>query len=571
MKDQSTNVPIITTEQEATVSSIEENSSRKLQLIANGTSLLAIVFLFLTLYSTLQTRNNLPAVIGVIFFLLSIMSAFIRVFSLELRGWFLVIAFGMLGISGVSVQPFTALGLVFLLASVFLAAILLPHPHWRNVVIFEVATALVINLLHSYGLLSWENVLVDQTSVIFWGSLVAVTAFLAWMISSITANELSVTRKWLHDLIQKNNDLVAADETHRHRNSSLEELLDRKRFLSITARQINRDISVKSTPDKVMQTAVELISKQFNYYHTGIFLKDERSEFAVLKAGTGEAGAEMLARQHKLRIREEGVVGYVVSSGETRIAADITEDLYHYKNPLLPLTASEMAVPLLVGDEVIGALDVQSTEPNAFSEETVDFLQEVAATLASSIHRTMEISALDHELSEIKKSERAITGKSWRTYLKSSRRKLSYRFDGTDLTPTGEKASSVGDAGNNTSQNENSNGPAAAPMTAISVPIKLRDQVLGSVNLKIKGAQSSSDITQLVTSATDRLALALENARLLEEIQERAERERLVAGISDRVRSENDIDAILKTTIQELGKNLGVGEVSIQLKTREAK
>jgi transcriptional regulator with GAF, ATPase, and Fis domain len=108
-------------------------------------------------------------------------------------------------------------------------------------------------------------------------------------------------------------------------------------------------------------------------------------------------------------------------------------------------------------------------------------------------------------------------------------------------------------------------------MTAISVPIKLRDQVLGSVNLKIKGAQSSSDITQLVTSATDRLALALENARLLEEIQERAERERLVAGISDRVRSENDIDAILKTTIQELGKNLGVGEVSIQLKTREAK
>lgn len=570
MSDQSSDLSLTPQQPEISASSIEISTSQRLQQIANGTLILATLLLFAGLYSTLQTRNPLPGTLGVIFFLLTVGAAFLRFLSSDLRVWLLVGAFGLAGIAGLSLQPFAAFGVIFVLMSVALSALLHTQPHWRAALIIEVAAVILIAMLHSANLIRWENILVDENSVIFWVSLVAMTTYLSWIFSFAVASGFAELKHWLVGTFSKDAEISRKDEALQRENIALEKQLDRRRYLSIAARQISREISQLSSPSELMQTAVNLINQQFDFYYTALFLKDERSEFAVLKAGVGEAGAAMLARQHKLRIREEGVVGFVVARGEIRIASDVTQDTFHYKNPFLPLTQSEMAVPLLVGNTVIGALDAQSTLPNAFDEEVVDFLLTVAATLSMSIDRTMKVNDLEKQLSEITEKETNTTVKSWQAHLKGSRKKFDYRYSQSDASLITENSnpSSEAVAAGKSSKDTNS---SSAKTATISVPIKLRDQVLGMINLKVEGDQSPAEINQLVNSASERLALALENARLLEEIQERADREHLVSNISDRVRSATDIDSILKTTVQELGKTMGVGEVRIQLKTRDAR
>lgn len=570
MSDQSSDLSLTPQQPEISASSIEISTSQRLQQIANGTLILATLLLFAGLYSTLQTRNPLPGTLGVIFFLLTVGAAFLRFLSSDLRVWLLVGAFGLAGIAGLSLQPFAAFGVIFVLMSVALSALLHTQLHWRAALIIEVAAVILIAMLHSANLIRWENILVDENSVIFWVILVAMTTYLAWIFSFAVASGFAELKHWLVGTFSKDAEISRKDETLQRENIALEKQLDRRRYLSIAARQISREISQLSSPSELMQTAVNLINQQFDFYYTALFLKDERSEFAVLKAGVGEAGAAMLARQHKLRIREEGVVGFVVARGEIRIASDVTQDTFHYKNPFLPLTQSEMAVPLLVGNTVIGALDAQSTLPNAFDEEVVDFLLTVAATLSMSIDRTMKVNDLEKQLSEITEKETNTTVKSWQAHLKGSRKKFDYRYSQSDASLITENSnpSSEAVAAGKSSKDTNS---SSAKTATISVPIKLRDQVLGMINLKVEGDQSPVEINQLINSASERLALALENARLLEEIQERADREHLVSNISDRVRSATDIDSILKTTVQELGKTMGVGEVRIQLKTRDAR
>lgn len=570
MSDQSSDLSLTPQQPEISASSIEISTSQRLQQIANGTLILATLFLFAGLYSTLQTRNPLPGTLGVIFFLLTVGAAFLRFLSSDLRVWLLVGAFGLAGIAGLSLQPFAAFGVIFVLMSVALSALLHTQLHWRAALIIEVAAVILIAMLHSANLIRWENILVDENSVIFWVILVAMTTYLAWIFSFAVASGFAELKHWLVGTFSKDAEISRKDEALQRENIALEKQLDRRRYLSIAARQISREISQLSSPSELMQTAVNLINQQFDFYYTALFLKDERSEFAVLKAGVGEAGAAMLARQHKLRIREEGVVGFVVARGEIRIASDVTQDTFHYKNPFLPLTQSEMAVPLLVGNTVIGALDAQSTLPNAFDEEVVDFLLTVAATLSMSIDRTMKVNDLEKQLSEITEKETNTTVKSWQAHLKGSRKKFDYRYSQSDASLITENSNPPSEAvaAGKSSKVTNS---SSAKTASISVPIKLRDQVLGMINLKVEGDQSPAEINQLVNSASERLALALENARLLEEIQERADREHLVSNISDRVRSATDIDSILKTTVQELGKTMGVGEVRIQLKTRDAR
>ncbi|MEN6572039.1 MAG: GAF domain-containing protein [Anaerolineaceae bacterium] len=570
MSDQSSDLSLTPQQPEISASSIEISTSQRLQQIANGTLILATLLLFAGLYSTLQTRNPLPGTLGVIFFLLTVGAAFLRFLSSDLRVWLLVGAFGLAGIAGLSLQPFAAFGVIFVLMSVALSALLHTQLHWRAALIIEVAAVILIAMLHSANLIRWENILVDENSVIFWVSLVAMTTYLAWIFSFAVASGFAELKHWLVGTFSKDAEISRKDEALQRENIALEKQLDRRRYLSIAARQISREISQLSSPSELMQTAVNLINQQFDFYYTALFLKDERSEFAVLKAGVGEAGAAMLARQHKLRIREEGVVGFVVARGEIRIASDVTQDTFHYKNPFLPLTQSEMAVPLLVGNTVIGALDAQSTLPNAFDEEVVDFLLTVAATLSMSIDRTMKVNDLEKQLSEITEKETNTTVKSWQAHLKGSRKKFYYRYSQSDASLITENSNPPSEAVAAGKSSKDTNSSSAKTAT-ISVPIKLRDQVLGMINLKVEGDQSPAEINQLVNSASERLALALENARLLEEIQERADREHLVSNISDRVRSATDIDSILKTTVQELGKTMGVGEVRIQLKTRDAR
>jgi PAS domain S-box-containing protein len=186
----------------------------------------------------------------------------------------------------------------------------------------------------------------------------------------------------LHEQVQRH-----AEELEAEVFARTAELARRTIQLQVAA-EVARDVTSAGNLDDLLSHSANLIQERFGFDHAGIFLVSEQNEYAVLKAATGEAGRQMLARDHRLKVGEEGIVGYVTGSGEPRIALDVGKDAVHFDNPLLPSTRSEMALPLQVGERIIGALDVQSNREAAFDEEDLEILQLMADQLAAAIEKT---------------------------------------------------------------------------------------------------------------------------------------------------------------------------------------
>ncbi|HWQ45458.1 MAG TPA: GAF domain-containing protein [Longilinea sp.] len=342
------------------------------------------------------------------------------------------------------------------------------------------------------------------------------------------------------------------------------ELEHRATLLEI-ATNVSRAIAQLKEPQILLQTTVDLLRTEFNFYYAAVFLLDEKMEYAVLKAGTGDQGQAMIAKNHRLRSGEEGIVGYVVSRGEPRIALDVGKDAVHFKNPYLPDTRSEMALPIIVQGKVLGALDVQSIQEAAFKEEDIRILQTVADQVGSMLTLNQRISQLDYRINELEAGIQRTTGENWGVFLASQEKSLQYTIkDGTiknesKMNPEMEKAFRTGSTVVTQSAN------IERQKTMVAVPIKLRDQTLGVVNIALNTKLPSNELVELVEATSSRMALALENARLLEQIQNRAEQTQMVSEITARVRATSEIDEILRTTALEIGKNLGISEVRIQL------
>ena len=182
------------------------------------------------------------------------------------------------------------------------------------------------------------------------------------------------------------------------RNRDLERLITQLK----AAAKVSRAAMPVHDLDILLSQVTHVISETFGFYHVGIFLLDEKGEYAVLRAANSEGGRQMLASGHKLRVGQQGIVGYVTGTGRPRIALDVGADAVHFENPLLPDTRSEMALPLKVGERIIGALDVQSRQAAAYKEDDVMVLQMMADHLAVTIENGRLLSATQqtvHELS----------------------------------------------------------------------------------------------------------------------------------------------------------------------------
>jgi PAS domain S-box-containing protein len=198
----------------------------------------------------------------------------------------------------------------------------------------------------------------------------------------------------------------------------VEEARQRARRLQ-TAAEVSRAASSVLDPNELIQQAVDLIHEEFNLYYVGLFLVDETGawtdepgRWAVLRAGTGEAGRKMLEQGHKLEVGGESMIGWCVANAQARIALDVGEEAVRFEHPLLPDTHSEMALPLISRGQVIGAVSVQSSEPAAFSDEDVTTLQTMTDQLANAIknaHLYAEIRRRLDELTILDRVSRALT------------------------------------------------------------------------------------------------------------------------------------------------------------------
>ena len=303
-----------------------------------------------------------------------------------------------------------------------------------------------------------------------------------------------------------------------------------------------------------------IINQEFGFYHVGIFLLDTAEEYAVLSAANSEGGKRMLERGHRLKVGETGLVGFVTGTGKPRVALDAGADAVFFNNPDLPQTRSEIALPLHVGDQIIGALDVQSTEPNAFQQEDINILSTLADQVSIAIQNAKQFDATRKALNESEILSRQFIQAGWQQFTKS-RNLLGIRH-------TGARAALLHRRNGREKPEELFDGSSAPwnPRGAtLSLPIKLRGEVIGSVDVRTPDSRPwDEDELEIVTAIIERAALAMENARLLAESQKRAAKERIIGEISSKISMQSEINELLKTAAQELGRNLPGAEIAIQ-------
>ena len=245
--------------------------------------------------------------------------------------------------------------------------------------------------------------------------------------------------------------------------------------------QVSRTISSTQDLNTLLPQITSVISRLFGFYHVGIFLLDTKSEYAVLSAANSEGGQKMLARGHRLRVGETGIVGYVTSTGTARVALDTGSDVVFFNNPDLPHTRSEMALPFKVGTRVIGALDVQSKEPNAFAEEDVSILSILSEQVGIAIQNSRQYEQTHRALAESETLSRQFVRQGWQEFTRN-RNLAGIRHTGAKATllysKNGDAEENLADKGQTLTQPKG---------TLLVLPVKLRDEVIGTVNVRSPG------------------------------------------------------------------------------------
>ncbi len=327
--------------------------------------------------------------------------------------------------------------------------------------------------------------------------------------------------------------------------------LAQRTHLIEAAAEVGRAAASILDTDDLFQKVADLIRGRFDLYYVGLFILDEAGEWANLQAGTGEAGKVMLARGHRIKVGQ-GMVGWAISNASPRIAGEAGADAVRLTSAELPLTRAEAALPLISRNRVLGALTVQSERSDAFDPSTVTVLQTMADQVAVALDNARLFAESQQSLDALRRSYGELSRAAWVETLRT-RPIRGYFSDEHGIFPV---------------RGDETAGPApAAPLLDLALPIKVREQTLGVLHAqKPEGSEAwTDDEAALLTSLVDQLSVALENARLYEDTQHLAERQRIAAEVSTRIRDSLDIDTVLQTAVSEMRRAIGLEEIVIRL------
>lgn len=317
---------------------------------------------------------------------------------------------------------------------------------------------------------------------------------------------------------------------------SLEERIAERTVQLRAVNEVGQVASSILDPDELSVRAVNLITNRFGFYYAAIFLLDNQGEWAELHAATGEAGRILKENKHRLRTGGKSMVGTAISTANARIALDVGAEPVRFENPLLPYTRSEIALPLIAGDHVLGALDVQSSQEAAFGPQEVDTLQSMANQVAIALENAHLFQNSRKSLDEMRTIQQQYVIDSWKPLVEHEQ--LEYK---------------VGDEG------------LSSDTPKLQIPLTLREEIIGQINLT-SDSEWTTEQRNLIEAVATQAALALENARLVDESQSSAARDRLLAEITGKIWSSTTIDGILQSAIRELGHALDATEATIELK-----
>ena len=301
--------------------------------------------------------------------------------------------------------------------------------------------------------------------------------------------------------------------------------------------QIERAITSILDPNELLARAAHLIEKEFDCYYTAFFLIDITGQWAELAEATGEAGRVLRENRHRLDLNGKSAISNAIRTRLAHIVQDDNNGPVRADNPLLPYTRSQIVVPLSVGENVLGALEMHSTKSNAFSQQDVGTYQNMANDIAIALENSRLFQEAQQSLSEMRATQRQYLQGAWSAI--TAEQNLEY---------------ALGDNDSN--------------LKEIEIPLILRDQLIGQIHLENSSAWTAEQ-KNLIESVTAQATLALENARLVEESQSVAERERLANELIAKIWSSTNMDSILQTTVRELGRTLEAAEVLIEVSMDE--
>ncbi|HSQ40020.1 MAG TPA: GAF domain-containing protein, partial [Anaerolineales bacterium] len=375
----------------------------------------------------------------------------------------------------------------------------------------------------------------------------------------VLANAFNIMTSRLRELVTSLEQRVA-ERTADLEATTIESITRAEELQAVS--EVARAISTETSFENLLTLVTNVVSKRFGFYHVGVFLLDNINNNAILRAANSPGGKRMVANGHKLPIGQVGIVGHVAASGEARIALDVGEDAAYFNNPDLPETRSEMALPLSLRGRIIGVLDVQSTQPNAFTTADIETLSILADQVAIAIENARLLDESRQALSESQSQYGEFVSRAWEQ--KTAKAIIGYQHSSGAGHMIEEPAMREEiQTALSTGRPAISDGKDTIP--SIAVPIRLQDQVIGILNIRSTepGRVWTQDEIAVVEAIAERLALALENARLFEETSSRASREHAVAEITSKIRETNDPQAMIRTAIQELQRVLNVRRVEI--------
>jgi len=299
--------------------------------------------------------------------------------------------------------------------------------------------------------------------------------------------------------------------------------------------EVERAVAAILDINEILPLAAKYIQNEFGFYYTAIYLLDVSGQWAELKEAVGETGKVMKEKKHRLNTNGKSLVAQVIRSKTGQIMQDTNQ--IRQENPMFPYTRSLIVVPLVVGDTILGALEMHSSKDNEFLPQDLDAYQNMANGVSISIENARLFQEAQQSIMEMKATQRQYLESAWSSL--ASEKSLQYSLGDADLVDN-----------------------------TLEVPLALRNQTIGQI-LASGSTEWTNEQKSLIEAIAAQATLALENARLVEDSQFTAFQERLTNEIISKIWASPNMDGILQTAVRELGRNLEASEVEIEVSMEE--
>jgi len=394
-----------------------------------------------------------------------------------------------------------------------------------------------------------------------------------WLAQSITQplSNLAVTATRIADgemelvaTVEREDEVGALAMAFNSMTKQLRELIsglelrieERTRGLAAVT-DVSRATTSLLDPEKLLPQVVNLVRDRFNLYYVGLFLVDDLREYAVLRAATGNAGREMMAKNWRLLLGGESMIGQCVITGSAGVKQTAGDATVRFENPYLPNTRSELALPLRYGNRIMGSMTVQSDVESAFDDTYIALLQNMADQVAVAVQNARLFAETQAALTRARETQQRYQGLAWDQYIQG-RRITGYEQRDVASTPLGETLlPEVADVVRA--------GQTVIEPGRLVMPIIQDDRVVGVLGFECEERMWSADDVALIEALSEQLVLASENQRLLDVTQRTAAREQTLGQVTGRVREELYVENVLRTAVDEIQRALGLDRLVVRM------